>query len=169
MRFRRGMGNKLNAAKLTQVVRSSSRVMMHEHVVDRVVSEYETHPRKGQWFLARITGSTPVGTGTDNKWTYDFEQVDLNASSPGATARTDGFNSTDHGKAWNLCELDNDNTALEGPGWDLDNIDPTTSFELKPIAACIVQMWHMRDSTGAYRAVFFAPNVIDGECEPPAE
>lgn len=166
MKFRRGSG-RLNARMLNRIAETGERGASRADVLDRVSSAYSAAPPQPRWFLARITGATAV-SGANNRWEYDWEQVGL-LSTVAVSPPDDALDSTDHGKAWNLCELLNDGSGVEGPGWDLDNIDGDSTFALKPIAECVVQMWAHPDDDGEPRWIFFAGNVVDGECPPEEE
>ena len=161
MRFRNGTG-RLNASVLNRVTAAGQRAANRADVTDRMTSSYSAAPERQRWFLAKITGHTAI-SGFTNRWEYDWEQVGL-LSTGAVSPPTDAFISSTHGKAWNLCELVNDGADFEGPGWDLRNIDPLSTFALRPIRECVVMMWVHRDDDADARFIFFASNVVDGVC-----
>jgi len=115
--------------------------------------------RRQAYTLAEITGSTAI-VGVSNRWAYDWTEVELTAT--GVQARSGGFTSTTQGKAHNLCELVNNDSGLEGPGWNLATAP--AGFDIKPIDECVVQLWATIDSTGEQRWFFQMANVLDGAC-----
>lgn len=166
MKVRKGIG-RLTASRLNRVSTAGERATTRADVLDRVTSSYSAAPDRQPWFLAKITGHALI-TGFNNRWAYDWVQVGL--LSTGAVSQpTDAWTSQGYGKAWNLCELVNDGADFEGPGWDLRNIDPLSTFALRPIRECVVQMWFHRDDDADQHPIFWAGNVVDGECPPEQE
>jgi hypothetical protein len=113
------------------------------------------------WILAEITDNAPMANAA-NRWEYDWREVEV-TDVGSVQVKTDGLDSDDAGLAWNLCELVNTGSGIEGPGWNLATAP--ASFEIKPIDSCVVQLWSVRMSNGEPRWVFSMGNVLDGECE----
>jgi hypothetical protein len=166
MKFRRGTG-RLNARALNRIASAGERGAVRADVLDRMASSYSAAPPTPPFFLAKITGSDLI-SGKNNRWEYEWEQVGL-VSTGDVSPPDDAYDSDEYGLAWNLCELLNDGSGVEGPGWDLNNIDSGSTFALRPIAECVVQMWVHPDDSGEPRFVFWAANVVDGECPPEEE
>jgi hypothetical protein len=112
-----------------------------------------------QTVLAEITDYHSLAE--PNRWEYSWQEVAV--VNGGSVESTNNLDSTGEGRAYNLCELVNDGEQVEGPGWDLDNAPGT--FAIQPIQKCVVQLRKITMTNGNPRWVFFAANVLDGECE----
>jgi hypothetical protein len=104
--------------------------------------------------------------GEVNRWEYEWREVTLTAGG-GFEVTPDGRGNTTDGLAYNLCEMLNDGADVEGPGWDLANAPG--DFNIQPIRNCIVNVRKAKTSTGTDLWVFFAANVLDGQCPEPEE
>lgn len=155
--FRTGFG-RLTAPQLTEIGAAGQFLRQHQEPLGKVAERFSEAAPPSAWILAEITGYTAIA-GATNRWEYSFEQVYLD----GNLNLTQGhWTSTNSVKALNLCEAANDGALIEGPGWNVATAP--TGFEIKPIAECVVQLWPHRLTTGAFRWVFFASNVLDGDC-----
>ena len=156
--YRTGIGG-MSGRELTTIARSARESRQDQHKLRRVASTYVEVGDRRPWVLARITGANAIG-GQSNRWTYTWEEVELTTT--GYSTKTGGRTSTNETSALNLCELVNDGTDTEGPGWDLATAP--AGFDIQPIAQCCVQMWCHRDSTADIRWFFSMANVLDGSC-----
>jgi len=157
--FRTGIG-RLTGPMLTDISRAADQVRRESSQLHRVSSTYSEAPVRRGWIFAEITSATVIGS---NRWEYDWQE--MVPSTAGFSVRQNGWNSTDQGKAWNLCEQVNDNAAIEGPGWNLATAP--NGFQIKPIAECVVQLWMTRKDDGDLLWFFQLANVLDGECPEP--
>jgi hypothetical protein len=159
-RFNRGLG-RLGAKALTEISTTAERNSRLAHVLDRITSSYTTAQYRRPWMLAEITGNSPM-SGASNRWEYEWREVEV-TDAGSVQVKADGFDDDAADYAWNLCELINSGSGIEGPGWNLTTAP--ASFEIKPIDNCVVQLWSVRMSDGEERWVFQMANVLDGECE----
>lgn len=158
-RFRSGFG-RLTAAQLTDAVSAGARDREMGNLVEEMAGAYERTPKPPEWILAKITGSTAIA-GTSNRWEYSFTEQVLTST----LGVSDGvITDANTGKALNLCEMLNDGSATEGPGWDVSS--GPSGFAIQPIEACLVMMFPYNLDDGTFRYVFFATNVFDGTCDP---
>ena len=157
-RIRRGHG-RVTAGVYQQTLDAASKFLSRSEELQELADGLSRYVPPTPWVIAKITGSTLI-TGQTNRWEYTWEEVELTAS--GVQARSGGLTSTNTTKAINLCEMVNDGTAGEGPGWSLTTAP--TGFEIKPVSECCVQLWSVRDTTAAFRWFFNLANVLDGEC-----
>jgi hypothetical protein len=155
--IQRGIG-RISAQSLQSTLDAAELVSDRAPAVSELADGLSRFSRFPAWLLARITAANEI-EGVDNKWEYEWTEVRLNDSYGVADQL---LTSEDYGEAVNICELENDGADTEGPGWDLNNAPGT--FNIRPIAG-IVQLWPYRDTTGAFRWVFWAGNVLDGECD----
>jgi len=160
-RFRRGFG-RLSPAMLTQMVTTSERVMRSETAINAAAADHQMAPLRGETILAQIVGNSPK-SGAANRWEYEWQEVELTDS--GVQLMSDGlaWDDADQRKAWNLCELINTGSGIEGPGWNLATAPG--SFAIQPIDNCCVILHSYIDDQGEQRWVFEMGNVLDGECE----
>ena len=109
--------------------------------------------------FVQITGNSETG---DNKWSYDWAEIDMNNGSP--SARVGGMTSADYGLAYNLNELGNSDTGVQGNGIDLANVP--IGFAIKPIGdgACAMLMGPYKRANGSPHWYFSAVNAVDGVC-----
>jgi hypothetical protein len=155
--FRTGFG-RLTAPQLTEIGAAGQFLRQHQEPLAKIADRFSEAAPPAAWILAEITGHTAIA-GANGRWEYSFQQVYID----GNLNLSNGlWTSTNTAKALNLCELVNDGALIEGPGWNV-NTAPS-GFEIKPIDECVVQLWPHRLTTGAFRWVFFASNVLDGEC-----
>lgn len=154
--FRKGFGRV--PAHMLSRMSSAGNLASRETDLRRVADRVTNASIGREWILAEITGSTAL-PGASNRWEYSWQEVALDEALALVNGYWDDGKST---KALNLCECVNDGAAVEGPGWDLATAP--ASFEIKPIAECVVQLWPHRLPDGTLRWVFFASNVLDGEC-----
>jgi len=119
-----------------------------------------------KYFLAKITASAAIG-GTDNRYTYTWTEVVLNATT-GFIDRPSGLSGT---TALNICEMSNTANNV-APGVDLAGADYPAGYNMMAIGDCIdsvqvdtvVVMFNVRDEDGAVRQVFCLGNTHDGTC-----
>ncbi len=111
-------------------------------------------------FYAKITGNTSL---SDNKWSYNFEEVYLDDSADWVTV-SGGRTHTTHGTALNTLEANNSSSGVQGNGIDLANLPP--EYEIQPIAnGGVHRMEGPLGAPGAQHCVFSCPNGVDGVCE----
>lgn len=159
--FRTGFG-RVTAPQLTAATSAGDFVQQNASALARVSERFSESAGFPPWIIAEITGYTTIAN-TTHRWEYAFEQVQID----GNLNPTAGFwTSTNSGKALNLCELVNDGALYEGPGWNMATAP--SGFEIRPIQECVVQLFPFRLTDGTFRWVFFAANVLDGECPEPA-
>jgi len=116
------------------------------------------------YFLAKITGSTSIGT---NRYKYDWTEVVLD-DTYGFADRSNARTGSD---ALNVCEMSNTASTV-GAGVDVGAADYPTGFSMMPIGKAgddtlidvVVVMFAMRDDAGALRSVFSLANAHDGTC-----
>ena len=128
------------------------------------LSKQSGYSRK--YFLAKITASAAIG-GTDNRYTYSWTEVVLNAST-GFIDRPSGLSGS---AALNLCEMSNtaDNVS---PAIDMNGSAYPSGFSMRAIGDCIdsvqvdtvVVMFNVRDADSEVRQVFCLANAHDGTC-----
>jgi len=157
-RLRRGHG-RVSAGVFQQTLDASISYASREEQLAEAADRLTRYVPPTPWVMASITGHTLI-SGRTNRWEYTWEEVELTAD--GVQTKSGGLTSTNTTKAINLCEMVNNGTGVEGPGWDLDNAP--TGFEIKPVAEACVQLWSVRDTTAAFRWFFSLANVLDGEC-----
>jgi hypothetical protein len=110
--------------------------------------------------LAKINSYTVVTA--DLKWTYNWSEVRLTASTTSVSNKTDGLGNARAGVAYNVNELSNTTTMWAPLG---DPVNIPGGFLLKPIAVGTpVLLFPIRDTTGKVFWVFDKVNAIDGEC-----
>lgn len=154
----RGMGA-IHAKLLQQAVRHGVEVGEHLDQIREGSDLITRHVGRRAFTLAKITGHALL-TGQTNRWEYDWTEVEI--TSNGIQDLSGGFTSAGQGKAFNLCELQNNGTAAEGPGWDLATAP--AGFSIKPITQAVVMLWAQTDTTNAQRWFFLLGNVLDGTC-----
>ena len=157
-RLRRGIG-RVTGSVMQQTLHAGAMVAGRADALREAADSVTRWRPDSAWILARITGATTI-SGQTNRWSYAWEQVEL--LTDGVQAVTGGLNDTAHGKALNLCELQNNGLGIEGPGWDIDTAP--TGFALQPIRNACVQLWHGYNAAGDTAWFFTLANVLDGEC-----
>jgi hypothetical protein len=155
-RLRRGYG-RITAGVFQQTLDGAAFAGERQEQLAELADRLTRYERPTQWVLAQITGSSTLSS---NRWEYNWEEIELTPT--GVQTRSGGLTSTNSGKAINLCEMVNDGTSVEGPGWNLSTAP--TGFELKPISQACVQLWSVYDSEADLRWFFTLGNVLDGEC-----
>ena len=154
--FRQGTGG-LTAPMLTSATSAGDFANIHRENLTKVSARFSESPAGAAYILAEITGYTAI-SGATSRWEYSFQEVYLDAN----LALANGlYTDTNTAKALNLCEYVNDGQLYEGPGWNISTAP--TGFEIRPIQECVVQLWPYQ-APGVFRWVFFAANVLDGEC-----
>lgn len=155
--FRTGFG-RLTAPTLTQATAAGAFVRRRASAVKDIAADRARWGAPVDYLFAKITAATAIA-GASNRWEYSWQEVAID----GSLALVDGeLDHTLSSKALNLCEMLNNGTGSEGPGWDLSTAP--TGFTIQPISDCVVQLWPMRRTDGELCWVFFAANVLDGEC-----
>jgi hypothetical protein len=157
-RIRRGHG-RVTAGVWQQTLDAAASYAGRSEQLHELADGLTRYTQPTLWVLAKITGSALI-SGQTNRWEYTWEEVELTAS--GVQTRSGGLTSSNTTKAINLCEMVNNGTGVEGPGWSLTTAP--TGFEIKPISEACVQLWSVRDTTAAFRWFFTLANVLDGEC-----
>lgn len=157
--LRRGVG-RVSAAALNQTMQVGRFYADRSNALSELGDRYIDNSRAYSYLMVKITGNTVLST---NRWQYDWEMVGLTTN--GVQTVTNGYNSTDFGKAVNLCEMVNDGAAIEGPGWNLATAP--NGFTIKPIDQAVVMLWPTSDSVSEFRWFFQLANVLDGECPEP--
>lgn len=157
--LKRGVG-RVSAAALNQTLQVGGFYVPRRNALSEISDRYSRHNKPYPYLLAKITGNTVLGT---NRWEYDWEQVRLNAT--GVDTVTGGYNSTKFGKAVNLCEMVNDGSGIEGPGWNLATAP--VGFTIKAIDQACVKLFPTTDTLSEFRWFFQLANVLDGECPEP--
>jgi hypothetical protein len=123
-----------------------------------------------QEVTAWLTGGAII-SGAANRWEYDWQEVQLHASS-GWQAKSGGLSSAaGEPKAWNGVEATNDGSGRESAGVDIAPTSYSTATllrighgGLKPV----YRMWRepiVSGTVGAYRWIFTEGNEIDVACE----
>lgn len=158
--FRKGFG-RLTAPTLTQMAAAGQFVRDHAEPLQKVANRFSEAAGFPPWIIAEITGYTTIAS-TTHRWEYSFQQVQIDEN---LNLATGFYTDANTAKALNLCEFVNDGSAYEGPGWNMTTAP--TGFEIRPIQECVVQLWPFRLTDGSFRWVFFAANVLDGECPEP--
>lgn len=155
--IRQGIG-RITAQSLQSTLDAAELVADRAPAVAEVADGLSRFSRFPAWILAKITAANDID-GEDNRWEYEWTEVRITAANGTADQL---LSSEDFGEAINICELENDGSDIEGPGWDLSTAPG--DFNIQPIAG-VVQLWPYRDTSGALRWVFWAGNVLDGECD----
>lgn len=158
--YRKGIG-RLTAQQLTAAVAAGDRFGRAREPLTRAASRTTEFAGFRPFILGEITGHTAIA-GTTSRWEYSFDEVTINAD---LSLSLGVYTHANTAKALNLCEFVNDGALLEGPGWNIATAP--SGFEIKPIAECVVQLWPHHTADGSFRWVFFASNVLDGECPQP--
>jgi len=124
---------------------------------DRELENYRTQVA---FVPAKIVLSTVITA--DLKWKYDWEEVRFTESTASVATKTNGLNKTNQGWAYNWNELANTGSLWAPLG---SPVNVPASFKVKPIAVGTpVQLFPIRDTTGALFWVFDKVNAIDGAC-----
>lgn len=121
-----------------------------------------------EWVTAWLTGASAI-SGESNRWAYDWQEVELHATS-GWQVKSGGLDSTTDGLAWNGVEATNDGTAYESAGVSVAATAEATATlraighgGLKPV----YRMWRepvVGGAAGAHRWIFTEGNEIDVAC-----
>lgn len=158
--FRSGFG-RLTAPQLTAATAAGDFVREQQSALQRLGDRFSEAPPLNTWILAEITSYTAIGS-TSYRWEYGFQQIWIDEN---LNVANGFYTHTNTAKALNMCEMVNDGALYEGPGWNMATAP--TGFEIRPIQKCVVQLWPFTLQNGAFRWVFFAANVLDGECPEP--
>jgi hypothetical protein len=159
--IRQGIG-RITAQSLQSTLDAADLVADRAPSVAELADGISRYPRFPAFILAEITAANDID-GEDNRWEYEWREIRLTDDN---AAEVRGLTSAGFGNAINVCEIKNDGLDVEGPGWDLATAPG--DFNIRPISG-IVQLWPYRDTSGALRWVFWAGNVLDGECDQEVE
>jgi len=112
--------------------------------------------------LARITARSAVGT---NRWQYSWTEVyavGLSGTDIVFDDVTGGAASATHGYAYNLHEINNDGSGVEGNGVNVDNLPAELSYQPVAIGDVVEIIGQFGDGSDNYW-LFYGENAIDGE------
>lgn len=134
--------------------------MLAADQANRVIDSNAPKDRSRAKFFVRITGHTMLSA---NRWQYDWEEVMLFGTA--FITKSGGRNSVTYDKAYNLLEVGNSATGVQGNGVVVENLPQ--GFAIVAIGTgAIVEITQVTYFSGGQWGYWFSvPNSVDGTCQ----
>lgn len=162
-------GQRLNADLLERIMLFETPVIGGPSIAVTTSAQGRTIARRGAmpgrpiWFWAEITAANPTGVFT--RWQYGWREVVLETdTNEGWTEKQGGRSDAALSLAWNICEVPNSTSGVQGNGVNIDTLPGGFSLQPAPVGA-IVAMNAITLTNGSEQSYWFEHlNAVDGVC-----